>query len=41
MQEHTQLPFRFIPTSVGNTARNADTKLSLAVHPHIRGEYDL
>ena len=30
---------RFIPTSVGNTREEKEVVQSIAVHPHIRGEY--
>ena len=33
--------FRFIPTCVGNTFLVTPTLLNRAVHPHVRGEYQL
>ena len=33
------LPFRFIPTRVGNTADQSTSKLPFSVHPHARGEH--
>ena len=33
------LPCRFIPTCVGNTTTRAATTPTVAVHPHMRGEY--
>ena len=36
---HADPLFRFIPTCVGNTTRQAAHRSSLSVHPHMRGEY--
>ena len=34
-----QLPYRFIPTCVGNTQAREHHDRGLTVHPHMRGEY--
>ena len=36
---HRTKPWRFIPTSVGNTLQLAKKQGICTVHPHIRGEY--